>query len=774
MDICSAQSYDSLGYGTARTLAAKNAMLQDRVTRHMPLIFIVDDLSTNRRIYSRLAQSIGAHCKVISFSDPAQALAEAEKIMPDLVIADFKMPLMDGAEMTRALRQMPDGGEVPVIIITVHDDYDFRILALRSGATDFLLSPVDHVEFLTRAKNLLKLRRQQVVLRRWARALERRLQSSEQAKVQMLRDNHERLIQVIDTVPAMISASDAEGRLIFTNVCLARFAGSDPATLAGRELRALFGEAYAQRNRRLDAEVLEIGEATPEFEEELVDYNGRRRFFVTTKSPLRNADGSVGGVLTTSLDITDRKRAEERLHYLAHYDTLINLPNRTLLGERLDAELARVETEGGMLALHFIDLDRFKAVNDAFGHHVGDQFLKVVATRLSASVRASDVVARLGGDEFAIVQPNISSEEDAVALARRVIDAMRQPFFFERHELKATASIGITICPRDATTADDLLRNADLAMYRAKSSGRDAYCCFADEMRRRAAGMMALESELHVALQKEEFVLYYQPQVEIGTRRIVGVESLLRWRRPGHGLVLPSEFLSLAEESGLIVPINEWVLREACMQARAWTGTDGTPLRVAVNLSAEQFRKQNVRDLILSVLDETGLDPANLELELTERVVMANVETMAREMQQLHDLGVRMAIDDFGTGYSSLTYLKMFPVHRLKIDQSFVRPLTTSRADAAIVRAIINLAHSLGAQALAEGVETAEQLRHLAGEDCDEVQGYYLSAPVPAEEIGALREAGRLAVRPNDAPPESAKPEREPTATVSTVLGAGE
>ena len=717
----------------------------------MPLIFIVDDLSTNRRIYSRLAQSIGAHCKVMSFADPAQALAEAEKNMPDLVIADFKMPLMDGAEMTRALRMLPEGGEVPVIIITVHDDYDFRILALRSGATDFLLSPVDHVEFLTRAKNLLKLRRQQVVLRRWARALERRLQTSEQAKVQMLRDNHERLIQVIDTVPAMISASDAEGRLIFTNVCLAHFAGSDPTALAGRELSALFGEAHAERNRKLDAEVLEIGEATAEFEEELVDYSGRRRFFITTKSPLRNADGSVSAVLTTSLDITDRKRAEERLHYLAHYDTLINLPNRTLLSERLDAELARARDEESMLALHFIDLDRFKAVNDAFGHHVGDQFLKVVATRLSASVRASDIVARLGGDEFAIVQPNITTEEDAIALARRVIEAMRQPFFFERHELKATASVGITICPRDATTADDLLRNADLAMYRAKGSGRDSYCCFADEMRRRATGMMALESELHMALQRQEFEVYYQPQFEIGTQRIVGVESLVRWNRPGHGVVPPGEFLALAEESGLIVPLNEWVLRCSCAQARAWTGSDGAPLRVAVNLSAEQFRKENVKDLILSVLNDTGLDPANLELELTERVVMANVETMARELRQLHDIGVRLAIDDFGTGYSSLTYLKMFPVHRLKIDQSFVGPLTTSRADAAIVRAIINLAHSLGARALAEGVETAEQLRHLAEEDCDEVQGYFLSMPLRAAEVGALREAA-APVAPGGAP----------------------
>lgn len=709
----------------------------------MPLIFIVDDLSTNRRIYARLAQSISPHCKVMSFSDPAKALAEAEKTMPDLVIADFKMPLMDGAEMTRALRGLPDGGEVPVIIITVHDDYDFRILALRSGATDFLLSPVDHVEFLTRAKNLLKLRRQQVVLRRWAKALERRLQTSEQAKVQMLRDNHERLIQVIDTVPAMISASDTEGRLIFTNVCLARFAGSDPASLAGRDFSALFGESHAAWSQKLDTEVLSTGEAMPEFEEELVDHNGRRRFFITTKSPMRNADGTVNGVLTTSLDITDRKRAEERLHHLAHFDTLINLPNRTLLSERLDAELARIESEGGMLALHFIDLDRFKAVNDAFGHHVGDQFLKVVATRLSASVRATDIVARLGGDEFAIVQPYIAGEDDAIALARRVIDAMRQPFFFERHELQATASVGITICPRDATTADDLLRNADLAMYRAKSSGRDDYCCFVDEMRQHARGRMALESELHLALQRREFEVYYQPQFAIGTRRIVGIEALLRWHRPGHGVVLPNEFLALAEESGLIVPINEWVLREACLQARQWVTVAGGQMRIAINLSAEQFRKQNVRDLVLSILEETGLDPAQLELELTERVVMANVATMARELGQLHDLGVKLAIDDFGTGYSSLTYLKMFPVHRLKIDQSFVGPLTSSRSDAAIVRAIINLAHSLGAVALAEGVETEEQLRHLAAEGCDEVQGYHLSAAVSANEMGLLLQEGR-------------------------------
>lgn len=732
----------------------------------MPLIFIVDDLATNRRIYARLAQSIGAHCKVMCFSDPVEALAEAEKAIPDLVIADFKMPHMDGAEMTRALRALPDGGEIPVVIITVHDDYDFRILALRSGATDFLLSPVDHVEFLTRAKNLLKLRRQQVVLRRWGRALERKLQSSEEAKVQMLRDNRERLIEVIDTVPAMIRASDTEGKLIFTNVSLARFVGSDPASLAGRELSALFGDAYAAKSAKLDAEVLAKGEPIAGFEEELVDHGGQRRIFVTSKSPMRDGEGAVSGVLTTSLDITDRKRAEERLHHLAHYDSLINLPNRALLGERLKLELARIETEGGALALHFIDLDRFKSVNDAFGHHVGDQFLKVVATRLSASVRTTDMVARLGGDEFAIVQPNIAGEEDAIALAKRVIDAMQQPFFFERHELQATASVGITLCPRDARTADDLLRNADLAMYRAKNTGRNDYCCFVDEMRRHARGVMTLEADLHLALQRQELEVYFQPQFAIDTRQILGLEALVRWNRPGYGVVAPNEFLSVAEETGLVVAMNEWVLRQACLEAREWLEAAEGQVRIAVNLSAEQFRKQNVRDLVRAILEETGVDPAYLELELTEHIVMANVETMAKELRELHDLGVTFAIDDFGTGYSSLTYLKMFPVHRLKIDQSFVRPLTTSRPDAAIVRAIINLAHSLGARALAEGVETEEQMRHLASEDCDEVQGFYLSSPLRATEAARLFEE-KLRERTASARREA------PQRPVTEPLGAG-
>ena len=711
----------------------------------MSLIVILDDRVTNRNIFAKLAASIEEGADVRAFGDPLETLAWLEHNVPDLVISDYKMPNLDGAEFTRRFRQIPACADVPVVVITVNEERSHRMRALEAGATDFLQSPVDYNEFLTRARNLLKMRKQQLIIMGRAVHLERELEHSERSREEVLRDSSERLAQVIDTVPAMISAADRDGHCVFVNALKASFYGLDPGSIVGKKTSEAFGAEHDERSHTLDRLVFEAGNALPPFEEEIFDKAGAVRVLLTTKSPLRAASGEVVNVLTTSLDITDRKQAESHLLYLAHHDTLTDLPNRAFLHDRMRREIVRARRGDRQFALHLIDLDRFKGVNDALGHHVGDRLLKEVAKRLTDTVRECDTVARLGGDEFAILQTDLAAPDDAIELARRLVAVLSRPFSLNGQDITTTASIGITAHPNDGDDVDELLRNADLAMYQAKAEGRNAYRLFAADMNTIAREAIVLETDLRHALERQQFVLYYQPQIELKTGRIVGAEALLRWQRPGVGLVKPAEFLPLAEENGLIVPINEWVLREACSRAKSWRDSGLPPLRVAVNLSPVQFRRQDIRQYVTSVLNETGLDPSQLELELTESILMQNAEAAAGTLRELQELGVTFAIDDFGTGYSSLAYVKNFPVDRLKIDQCFLRNLLDDPNDAAIVRAIINLGHSLGLKVVAEGVESADQLEFVRNEGCDEVQGYYFSEPVNVTEFAALvrRHSGR-------------------------------
>ena len=422
----------------------------------------------------------------------------------------------------------------------------------------------------------------------------------------------------------------------------------------------------------------------------------------------------------------------------AHHDALTGLPNRTLLSDRLRREIARARRGDRPFALHLIDLDGFKNINDVLGHAVGDKLLKVVGERLQGLARPIDTVARLGGDEFAILQARTTRGEDVGELAQRIMDAVAEPLQFAAERISTSASVGITVHPPDGSDVQQLLKNAELAMYRAKADGRNLVRFYAADMDARAQQTRVLDSELRQAISQQQFLLYYQPQTDLKTGRIVGAEALLRWRRPGRGIVSPGTFLARAEENELIVPINEWVLHEACREAKSWQRDGMPPLRIGVNLSAVQFRRQSVPLLVAKTLADTGLDPWRLDLELTESIVIERTHAVAADLRQLHDLGVSISIDDFGTGYSSLTYVKNFPVDRLKIDQCFIRDLATDPSDAAIVRAIVSLGHSLELAVVAEGVETEEQLAHLRNEGCDEVQGFYLGKPMPAEEFVAL------------------------------------
>lgn len=702
-------------------------------------IMILDDSTTNRRIYTKLAQSLNEEAETTGFADPIIALAWLDENSVDLIITDFKMPKMDGATFVRELRAGRTNRDTPVIVVTAYNDKMFRMRALEAGATDFLLLPVDHYEFLARARNLVKLGMQQKLIELRSRQLEERLERSEQAHAALLRNSRESLAQVIDTVPALICATDRQGKCVFVNENLAHFAGVDQDV---ESYEAMFGAERAAECRALDEMVFETGTALALREEILVDRNGAARMFLITRAPLRDASHQIVSVLMTCVDIDERKRAETRLHHLAHHDALTTLPNRVLLYDRLEHAVAGGRRGDRLFALHFIDLDRFKAINDGLGHHVGDRLLASVAERLGGIVREYDTVARLGGDEFAIVQCGISSPEDAIGLATRIAACLNPTIRVDEHELNITASIGITMYPVDGRDPDTLLRNADLAMYQAKAAGRGTYCFFTAPMGPHARDAVQLEADLRHGLERGEFHLLYQPQINLVRGSIVGAEALLRWRRPGHGDLLPDQFLHLAEESGLILQIGAWVLKEACQQAIRWQEQGARPIRMAVNVSPIQFSRQDLYTLVATTLAETGLQAELLDLELTESMLLDDTGGVVPLLQNLRTLGVQLSVDDFGTGYSSLSYVKNLPVGRLKIDQSFVVDLCSSTNNQALVRTIVELGRNFRMEVLAEGVETREQANSLRREGCDEAQGHYFSKPVSADEFARLLKNG--------------------------------
>jgi diguanylate cyclase (GGDEF)-like protein len=434
----------------------------------------------------------------------------------------------------------------------------------------------------------------------------------------------------------------------------------------------------------------------------------------------------------------ERRRMEATVQRQASHDVLTDLPNRTLFKDRLTLALAHANRYRNMLAVIFVDLDRFKNIIDTLGPAIGDRLLQGVAERLGSCLDEGDTLARLGGDEFVILLPRLQRADKAVKIAQQVLEVLKPVFVFNGHELHITTSIGISLYPYDGTDVDTLLKNADTALYRAKEQGRNNYQLYTPAMNARAFERLAMENSLRKALERKQFLLHYQPQMDIETGRICGMEALVRWQHPDLGLVYPAEFIALAEETGLIVPLGEWVLRAACAQTRAWHQAGCPGLTVAVNLSARQFQHQGLMDTITRVLKETEIDPRKLEVEITESIAMQNADFTNVILRHLKDTGVQIAMDDFGTGYSSLSYLRKFPIDTLKIDQSFVRDLTTDPNDAAIANAIIVLAHSLKLKVVAEGVETREQETFLKAHHCDKLQGYLFNRPLTAAQFEQL------------------------------------
>ncbi|MDN3517295.1 EAL domain-containing protein [Aquisalimonas lutea] len=457
-----------------------------------------------------------------------------------------------------------------------------------------------------------------------------------------------------------------------------------------------------------------------------------------------------GGFVTVYTDVTKRARAEERAQYLATHDSLTGLPNRDLFNELLTHTLTSARRYGRAFAVLFIDLDRFKIINDTLGHEAGDALVREMAERFTACVRDSDVIARLGGDEFIVLIEEVDDERQAAATARKLNAAALEPVTIMGRECRVTASVGISLFPDDAQDGPSLMRNADIAMYQAKEDGKNAYQFYSRVTRSRASDPMAMEADLRRAIERDELSLTYQAKLGLATDTIVGVEALVRWQHPEQGTLQPAQFIPIAEETGLILGIGKWVLRQACAQHVAWTAAGLPPVSVAVNLSPRQFRDDNLLDDLDAILRETGMDPAYLELEVTESVVMFNVEEAVDKLHAIKRRGVRLAIDDFGTGFSSLSHIKHFPVDTLKVDRSFIRDLAVDADDRAITRAIIAMGATLGLGVVAEGVETREQYDFLRDYACDQIQGYYFSKPVAEPDFGALLRGHRPWSKPGD------------------------
>lgn len=547
----------------------------------------------------------------------------------------------------------------------------------------------------------------------------------------------QKLSLAIEQSPTMFVITDTEGRIEYVNKKFTEITGYTLEDVKGETPRILkSGETSTEIYKQLWDTIKSGKEWRGEFHNK--KKNGDLYWEMNSISSVKDEQGKITHFLAVKEDVTKRKWAEETIVHLAYHDTLTDLPNRFLMQDRLNQALSQARRRKKLVGLMLLGIDRFKGVNEMAGHSVGDQVLQAVAKRLSGCVREVDTVARLSGDEFMVLLPEMNSVEEAAKIAQQILDVIKPSFNYNSHELNLTCSIGVSVYPHDGEDAESLLKDAETALGRAKQQGRNNYQLYTPTMHVETFGRMVLENSMRKALSREEFLIHYQPVVDLRTKRMIGMEALLRWQHPDIGLVSPVEFIPIAEENGLIVPIGEWVLRTACTQCKAWQRAGLPPLRIAVNLSARQFQHANLLEMVEWVLKDVDLEPQYLEFEITESIAMENVDFTLTILKRLKEMGVGISIDDFGTGYSSLNYLKQFPIDILKIDRSFIRELTVDANSQAIVSAVIVLAHSLNLKVTAEGVETPEQLEFLKRQKCDNMQGYFFSKPVPTEQFEAL------------------------------------
>jgi len=673
-------------------------------------ILLVEDNPGDARLLEFMLMEALPDYTLAKASSLGEATASIREQEFDIILLDLSLP---DSESKRTFWQVyAEAPTVAIVVMTGLDDEAFASELVQAGAQYFLVKGSVDARWLSRAMRY---------------AIERK-RAEERLRL---------AAQVFESTMEGIVITDARNQVVSVNPAFCAMTGFASDEVQGQHRNIIWGDALEA------VPVSQDGSNGWRGESFLRRKSGERFPVWMSITDVLGLAKEVSHRVIVFAEITALKQTEARLHFLANHDPLTGLPNRLMYNERLHQALANAQRTGDQVGVLFVDLDRFKNVNDTLGHTIGDKLLQQVAARIGACVRGTDTVARLGGDEFALILTNVQHHEDAQIVAQKILDALRPAFEVDAHEIYITASIGIACCPPSGEVAEMLLQRADVAMYSAKSLGKDTFQLYVPEMDAVAYERMVLENNLRRALERNEFLLYFQPQVAMNDHRIIGVEALLRWQHPELGLVSPIEFIPLLEETGLILPVGDWVLTEACRQAKLWLD-GGHPVRVAVNLSVRQFTQTDLGGKVERILDSIGLPAELLELELTESIFMENIEQNVQTLKRMKALGVSIAIDDFGTGASSLTYLKHFPIDTLKICQSFVLNVPTNSEDAAIASAVIGLAQNMSMVSVAEGVETAEQLAFLRERRCDHIQGFLFSKPMPAEELHQVLSAGRI------------------------------
>ena len=708
-----------------------NAGLLSRgIVRDKPIVLHVDDDPASLVMAEGSLED--ASFEVVQASDGLEAIEKFQACEPDIIIMDAVMPNMDGFDAISHIRKTALGAHVPILMITGLDDLDSITRAYDEGATDFLTKPINffilphRVQYMLRSRDTAdKLRSSQAKLDNaqriarlghweWTIETDEFFWSKEFARILKFPDD-----QFEGHLDTLLEAIDSTQRGSVKTVAL-------QAVAEAREFSVEF--TIAEENDDLGVRSIRL-EAEPNI----------------------NDAGVCTHMLGTMQDITERKNAQKQIHDLAYYDLVTGLPNRAQLNEKLNYALKLAERTQTKFGLLFLDLDHFKQVNDTLGHDAGDDLLRQVSDRLSHVLRDSDMfvrasatvdnanskhlVARLGGDEFVVLLGQINQAEDAARVAERIANSIGEPYNIGDIEVAVTTTIGISVYPADGRDSETLMKHADVAMYHAKEQGRNGYQFYSKGIHEKALARFAMERELKQAIENEQLQIVYQPKIDLVSGATSGVEALVRWNHPEKGPVSPADFIPLAEETGLILPLGQWVLTESCKQMQRWIEKGIGPFSVAVNCSPVQFTRGNMIRDIDSAIEQSGLDPRHLEVELTESLFLHNIEKGIQILKSMKELGIKIAVDDFGTGFSSLSYLKRLPVDKLKIDQSFVKELDTDKGDAAIVSAIITLSHNLNLSVVAEGVENVAQLNVLQEQRCNEVQGYFISYPLTPDEF---------------------------------------
>jgi diguanylate cyclase (GGDEF)-like protein/PAS domain S-box-containing protein len=694
-------------------------MINKTAHRAKPLALVVDDDLSLR--LSMCAALTKAGFTTIEAENGRQAIDSFQSNRPDLILLDVIMPDMDGFETCKAIRKLQEGRYSQILMVTGLDDTESIERAFEAGANDFVSKPLNWTMLGHRGKYMLRAGR---AFQEQNRNKHRLSRTQELAKLgnwdlDLINNTFHCSAQAL----RLLGAKESEGEVTYKNFF-------KPVVVQERDKVIEHIESAIRANRPFSINY------------RIILPDGTQRFILNSGEIFYNENGVAEEVSGAVQDVTQLKNAEEEIRLLAFYDGLTGLANRILFMDRLDREIAASKRHERIFALLFLDLDQFKRINDTFGHHVGDLLLKSVSETLQKCIRNTDTaarvvntdseafIARLGGDEFILLLSDINAPENASVVARRILQEMPKTHELEGHSVSVTTSIGISTFPTDGENSELLLKHADSAMYHAKETGRNNYQFYKESLNAAVLERFSIEQDLKHAMEREEFVLHYQPLIELSTRKIIGAEALIRWMHPLKGMIPPDKFIPLAEESGLIVEINKWVIQTACKQNKHWRESGFTPIRIAVNLSGYQFTSQNIVQIIRDALEEASLDAKNLEVEITENTLMQNTEDTVRVLEQMRDLKLRIALDDFGTGYSSLSYLTSFPVDTIKIDRSFVMGCGMANNTRIIIKAIVAMGHSLGMKVVAEGIESEDQFELLKEYGVNEGQGFHFSPAV--------------------------------------------